>query len=212
MEHNIDLSNFFPKDFIITNTTFRDDTLIIDLASISEKETVTCPKCHSSVKVCNGRSERKNILDLPFLDHPVLLNLLLKEYTCTDGHTFTENPDDFLSSQSLTRRCQDYLSKMRYHLNGHLFNTTTLAAHAHIPVKEGVIRYVPTKINIQNSDRLWILHILDTQKIRSKKELLQYILENCEQNLHPNLVDLSLYDLKLLLSKDKRFKGRKKLR
>lgn len=212
MIHQIDLRPFFLKDYTIDDIKEDADTLTINLLSTSTS--AVCPKCGCRTSTSHGRYHRKNIVDLPFLDHAVILNLNTKEYICPNDGKFPENPENFLlPRKSVTQRCQAYLTDIKYQLNGNITSACKVAAHAHIPVDRGVIRYLPHRnINISESDRCWIMDILRTAKFTTINELINFIHENCERNLHPDLVDLSSYRLKTLLAEDERFKGVKKIK
>ena len=203
MTRNLYFSKFFPNVLHIIRVDSYSHVLKIKIESVSKK--AICPKCKKISSTYHGKRLRKNVSDLPFLDYSVFLNITLKEYVCPEDGIFSENPDNFLiPRKSITTRCQNYLSSIKHILDGNISTTCIIANSAHIPVDRGVIRYIPTNVDICESDKLWIYEIMakmenNLQKC-NKKELLQYIHENCERELHPNLVELSLCDLTNILS------------
>lgn len=211
MDDSISFKEFFPEEFNITRIDSSPSTLKFTLESSSKQ--AVCPKCKCISSVLHGKRTRSNITDLPFLDRNVLLDVILKEFICSSDGIFAENPDDFLiPRKSVTRRCGEYLSSIKRLLNGNISAACIIANNAHIPVERGVIRYIPVKIDICESDKLWIHDIIlkgsPDAPVWKKEELLDYILRNCEKNLHPNLTSLSLYDLKCLISLDESLKER----
>lgn len=211
MENELDFKIFFPNEFIVKKVDSDSNTLQFTLESSSKK--AVCPICKKISSTYHGKRSRKNITDLPVLDQNVLLNITLREYICSSDGIFAENPDDFLiSRKSITTRCQNYLSSVKHILNGKISSTCAVADSAHISVGRGVIRYIPVDIDIYESDKLWIYDIIKETKIHpekwSKEELLHYIHEHCEENLHPNLIDLSLYDLTSIVASNENLKGR----
>ena len=102
-------------------------------------------------------------------------------------------------------------------LRGNNAKTKSIVNSGHIPVQAGVVRYIPVSpVDICDTDRDWIYKIYKicyqddnpSEHQYSLEELLEKIHANCERELHPSLVDLSLYDLSLLVSSDKRLKER----
>ena len=151
-----------------------------------------------------------------FLEHFVLLNITLNEYICPECmQIFAENPGDFLlERKSVTARCENHISEVKHILRGNNAKTKNVVNSGHIPVQSGVVRYVPVRpVDICDIDRDWIYKICykgddPSEHPYSLEELLEKIHTTCERELHPDLVDLSLYDLSLLVSSDKRLKER----
>lgn len=216
MQTTLDIKNFFPDDFTIKEIKVSSQTLTVELESNSHH--ATCPTCQLTTYEIHGKRQRKNIIDLPILEHSVLLNISLKEYVCPNcQQIFAENPDNFLQERkSITTRCENYLSNIKHILCGHTAQTKMVVNNAHIPVQSGVVRYIPVSIDIYESDKNWIYKTAcQTDNDSSDAQytldsLLEKIHTTCEQNLHPNLVDLSRYDLSLLVESDKRLKERVK--
>lgn len=220
MQTTLDIKNFFPKDFAVKEVSTTYQSLTVELESTSYR--ATCPICHLFSYSIHGKRQRKNIIDLPILGHSVLLNITLKEYICQNCYQiFAENPGNFLlERKSITARCENYLSNVKHILCGRSSQTKKVANNSHIPVQSGVVRYIPVNIDICESDRDWIYKTAcqtynDSQDCQDAPytldSLLKKIHTTCEKDLHPNLLDLSRYDLSLLIESDKRLKERVKL-
>ena len=217
MQDSFDFREFFPKEYTVKEISSSPEALTLDLESTSTH--APCPKCGFSSYRIHGKRRRKNIVDLPFLERSVLLNITLNEYICPECmQIFAENPGDFLlERKSVTARCENHISEVKHILRGNNAKTKSIVNSGHIPVQAGVVRYIPVSpVDICDTDRDWIYKIYKicyqddnpSEHQYSLEELLEKIHANCERELHPSLVDLSLYDLSLLVSSDKRLKER----
>ena len=214
MQDSFDFKGFFPKEYTVKEISSSPEALTLDLESTSTH--APCPKCGFSSYRIHGKRKRKNIVDLPFLEHFVLLNITLNEYICPECmQIFAENPGDFLlERKSVTARCENHNSEVKHILRGNNAKTKNVVNSGHIPVQSGVVRYVPVRpVDICDIDRDWIYKICykgddPSEHPYSLEELLVMRHSTCERELHPDLVDLSLYDLSLLVSSDKRLKER----